>query len=101
RTSRTLNPRRVSLLRRAAAENLREPLPEPALEEWSGWRPLTYDDLPLIGPAPSAANVIIAAGNGMIGIASATGTGKLAAQLASDEPPHIDPTPYRATRFGA
>ncbi len=96
---RSINPRRIGLLRRAAAAHLREPLPEPALEEWCGWRPLTYDDLPCIGPAPIADNLIVAAGNGMIGIATATATGKLAAQLVAGRPPHIDPRPYSLSRF--
>ena len=60
---------------------------------------MTYDDLPCIGPAPAAANVVIAAGHGMIGMATATASGKLAAELASGESPHFDPAPYSLRRF--
>jgi D-amino-acid dehydrogenase len=97
----SINQRRIGLLRRAAAAHLREPLPEPALEEWYGWRPLTYDDLPCIGPAPAADNLFVAAGNGMIGIATGAATGKLAAQLVAGVTPHVDPAPYALSRFNA
>ena len=40
-----------------------------------------------------------AAGNGMIGLATAPATGKLVAELASHEPPHLDPAPYSLARF--
>ena len=38
----SLNPARLRALRRAAERYLREPLSEPVLEEWSGWRPMTW-----------------------------------------------------------
>ncbi|MDA1017603.1 MAG: FAD-dependent oxidoreductase [Planctomycetota bacterium] len=96
---RTLNRRRLALLRRSAAEHLSEPLPEVVDEEWSGWRPMVYDGLPCIDRAPAASNVIVAAGNGMIGLATAPATGKLVAELASEEQPHLDPAPYSLARF--
>jgi D-amino-acid dehydrogenase len=96
---RKLNRKRLSLLRRSAEEHLVEALPENVNEEWTGWRPMVYDGLPCIGPAPAASNVIVAAGNGMIGLASAPATGKLVAELASDVTPHIDAGPYSLDRF--
>ena len=96
---RTLKRRRLDLLRRSAAEHLKEPLPEQVDEEWCGWRPMTFDGLPCVGRAPGAANVFVAAGNGMIGLATAPATGKLVAELASDEEPHVDPQPYSLHRF--
>jgi D-amino-acid dehydrogenase len=95
-----INPRRIDLFKRAAADYLVEPCNEPVQEEWWGWRPMTYDELPCIGPAPKAANVIVAAGHGMIGMATGTATGKLVAELASGIEPHIDPAPYSLSRFG-
>ena len=97
---RSINRRRIELFRKAAAEYLREPLCETIQEEWYGWRPMTYDELPCIGPAPKAENVIVAAGHGMIGIATMTATGKLASELATGTDPHLDPSPYSLTRFG-
>lgn len=95
-----INRRRIELFQRAVAEYLIEPPGGPIEEEWCGWRPMTYDDLPCIGPAPAAANVVIAAGHGMIGMATAPASGKLAAELASGEAPHVDPAPYSPRRFG-
>jgi D-amino-acid dehydrogenase len=96
---RSLNQRRLALLRRSAAEHLQEALPATVNEEWSGWRPMVFDGLPCIDRAPAAKNVIVAAGNGMIGLASAPATGKLVAELASDETPHIDADAYSLSRF--
>jgi D-amino-acid dehydrogenase len=95
----TINERRIALFKRVAEENLVEPPRGPIEEEWCGWRPMTFDDLPCIGPAPKVPNVIIAAGHGMIGMATAPASGKLAAELVTGEKPHIDPTPYSLRRF--
>ncbi|HJQ78843.1 MAG TPA: FAD-dependent oxidoreductase [Lacipirellulaceae bacterium] len=95
-----INRRRIDLFQRAVAEYLIDPPTGPIEEEWCGWRPMTYDDLPCIGHAPGAANVVIAAGHGMIGMATAPASGKLAAELISGESPHVDPGPYSLRRFG-
>jgi D-amino-acid dehydrogenase len=95
----TLNRRRIELFKRAVAEYLIDPPLGPVEEEWSGWRPMSCDDLPCIGTAPGAINVVIAAGHGMIGMATAPASGKLAAELASGEAPHVDPLPYALERF--
>jgi len=68
-------------------------------EEWWGWRPMTYDGLPVIDRAPAAANVLIAAGHNMLGLSMATATGKLVVELLSGEKPHIDPAPYALLRL--
>jgi D-amino-acid dehydrogenase len=95
----SINERRIALFKRVAEENLVEAPNGPIEEEWCGWRPMTYDDLPCVGPAPNAENVIIAAGHGMIGVATAPASGKLAAELVASEKPHIDPSPYSLRRF--
>ena len=94
-----LNPKRLNLLRRGASHYLREPYCEPVLEEWCGWRPMTYDSRPIIDRSPAWSNVWIAAGHNMLGLSMAPATGRLIAELISDQPPHIDVHPYRATRF--
>ena len=96
---RSINARRIALLRKSAAEHLEEPLPETVDEEWVGWRPMSVDGLPCIGRAPGANNLIVAAGNGMIGLATAPATGKLVAEIASGQAPHIDAEPYSLSRF--
>jgi D-amino-acid dehydrogenase len=106
---RTINRRRIDLFKRAAAEYLVGQTStsgspsangEPTIEEWYGWRPMTYDDLPCIGTAPKAQNVVIATGHGMIGVASGSATGKLAAELAIGSTPHLDAGPFSPRRFG-
>jgi D-amino-acid dehydrogenase len=95
----TLRPERLELLTSAARRYLREPLAEPVQETWYGWRPMTPDSLPIIGPSPALANVWIAAGHNMLGLSMAPATGRLVAELVADEEPHIDPRPYSPTRF--
>ncbi len=96
----TLNPKRLQLLRDGARRYLHEPLAEPVLEEWFGWRPMTYDGLPVIDRSPALANVYIAAGHNMLGLSMAPATGQLVAELLSGEKPHLDPAPYSVRRFG-
>jgi D-amino-acid dehydrogenase len=95
----TMNRARLSLLTEAAKLYLHEPLAEPVQEEWWGWRPMTYDSLPVIDRAPAASNVLIAAGHNMLGLSMATGTGKLIAELIAGQQPHIDPAPYSLKRL--
>jgi D-amino-acid dehydrogenase len=94
-----LNPDRLGVLRTAAAEYLREPLGQPMLEEWSGLRPMTYDDLPVIGRSPRFRNLALATGHGMLGITTAPATGRLVAEIVCGAAPHIDPAPYSPARF--
>ena len=95
----SMRPERLALLKDGSADYLLEPYCEPVLEKWYGWRPMTYDSLPIIDRSPSYENVFIAAGHNMLGLSMATATGKLVAELAGGSSPHIDPTPYRADRF--
>jgi D-amino-acid dehydrogenase len=95
----TLNRKRLELLRHGAKLYLREPLREPVVEEWFGWRPMTTDSKPIIGPSPALSNVWIAAGHNMLGLSMAPGTGKLISELVCGMTPHIDPAPYCVERF--
>ncbi len=96
----SLRPERLDILRRGAAACLREPYCEPVEEAWFGWRPMTYDSVPIIGPAPRWDNLYVAAGHNMLGLSMAPATGKLVAELMSGASPHIDPAPYSILRFG-
>lgn len=95
----SVRPGRLELLRQGARPYLKEPWCEPVEESWFGWRPMTFDGLPVIDRSPAYDNVLIAAGHNMIGLTMAPATGKLVAELLSDGPPHVDPAPYRAGRF--
>jgi len=68
-------------------------------DEWCGWRPMTCDGLPIIDRAPRLENVMSSAGHNMLGLTMAPGTGKLVSEILSGEAPHVDPCPYRVSRF--
>jgi D-amino-acid dehydrogenase len=95
----SLRPERLDLLRRGASHYLLEPTAEPVEEKWCGWRPMTFDSMPIIGPAPALTNVTLAAGHSMLGISMAPATGKVVAEMICGKTPHIDPTPYSVARF--
>ncbi|MEE9496967.1 MAG: FAD-dependent oxidoreductase [Desulfobacterales bacterium] len=94
-----LNRHRLDALFAAAERYLRRMDLSGIEEEWCGWRPMTPDGLPIIDRSPRLKNVIIAAGHNMEGISMAPGTGKLVAEILSEDTPHIDPRPYRIDRF--
>lgn len=95
----TMNRSRLSILTDAAKHYLRDPLAEPVQEEWWGWRPMTFDGLPVIDRSPAMGNVLIAAGHNMLGLSMATATGKLVSELLAGAAPHVDPAPYGLKRF--
>ncbi len=95
----TINRRRLALLTKGAEECLRVPYCDPVLEEWFGWRPMTYDGLPCLGRVPTVGNAYVAAGHGMLGVSTSPGTGKLIAELITGVDPHIDAEPYSLSRF--
>lgn len=94
-----LNRVRLDALERGAADYLHAPVGPARREEWCGWRPMTWDDLPLIGRAPGYNNLWLAAGHGMMGVGMSAGTGRLLADLMHGREPAIDPTPYAPARF--
>jgi D-amino-acid dehydrogenase len=95
----TLNRARLGLLTGAAKMYLKDPLAEPVQEEWWGWRPMTFDSVPIIDRAPAARNVLIAAGHNMLGLSMAPATGKLVAEMLCGTSTHIDAAPYSLGRF--
>jgi len=95
----TLREDRLTLLSETAKLYLHDPMTDPVLERWYGWRPMSCDEVPLIGRVPRFNNVWMAAGHGMLGLSMATATGKLISEMLTNDVPHIDPTPYRLDRF--
>ncbi len=95
----TLNQRRLDALKRGAAEYLEEP-EGPAIEEqWYGWRPMTYDDLPIIGRAPAFSNLMLATGHGMLGVSLSAITAQLVTEMLTGQTPSLDPLPCSPARF--
>ncbi len=95
----SIPPARLRQLRRSAEPYLAEEPPRPDREAWYGWRPMTWDSLPVIGRVPSLSNAYLATGHNMLGLSMAAGTGRLIAELIGGDPPHIDPGPYSPRRF--
>ena len=96
----TLNRTRLEALVRGAAEYVIDPIGATRIEEWCGWRPMTHDDMPIIGAAPGLKNLMLATGHGMLGMSMSTATGLLVADLVCGRAPQVDPTPYSPLRFG-
>jgi D-amino-acid dehydrogenase len=95
-----LNRTRLQALTRAAALYLREPLGPRVEEEWYGWRPMTPDDLPIIGRVPGFKNLILATGHGMLGVSLSAITAQLVCELVEERRPSLDLAPLAITRFG-
>ncbi|HZX71678.1 MAG TPA: FAD-dependent oxidoreductase, partial [Rhodanobacter sp.] len=95
-----LNHTRLDALRRGAAANLREPEGTELLEQWWGWRPMSVDEVPIIGASTRCKNLWLATAHGMLGVSMAAATGELIAAQMAGTIPMIDATPYAPSRFG-
>jgi D-amino-acid dehydrogenase len=95
----TLNPHRLGNLETSAALYLNTPLGRRVTERWTGLRPMSVDDLPIIDRMPGAANLYLATGHGMLGLSTATGTGRLIADMILGNSPPFDPRPFSIRRF--
>lgn len=95
----SLNRLRLDALRRGAARYLHEPEGPRVLEEWFGWRPMTWDDLPLLGRSARWNNLTLATGHGMLGVSMSLASGELVAQTMTGATPTLDPAPYSPQRF--
>ena len=68
-------------------------------ERWHGYRPMTYDTLPVIGQAPGIENGFVATGHSMLGVSMAPATGRLIAEMVTKQPTHIDAQAFSPARF--
>ena len=68
-------------------------------ERWHGYRPMTYDTLPVIGQAPGIENGFVATGHSMLGVSMAPATGRLIAEMVTKHPTHIDAQAFSPARF--
>lgn len=97
--NRDINPARLKMIRDKAQDYLTGKLPTEPVSKWAGWRPMVVDDLPCIDRCPAVSNAYVAAGNGMIGISTGSGTGRLIADMIGGQTPGIDPAPFSLRRF--
>ena len=64
----------------------------------SGLRPLSPDGLPYIGRTQKCSNLTIATGHAMMGWSMATGTGKLVAEIISENKTSLELNPFSPDR---
>jgi D-amino-acid dehydrogenase len=95
----SLNPARLQALIDGASYFLHTPVGPGEQQPWFGWRPMTTDTLPIIDQAPNFKRLWLATGHSMLGVSMSPGTGRLLTDLLTARSPHIDPAPYRYSRF--
>ena len=97
----SINYRRVEAIYRSVPQYLpdlrRPPLSETSI--WAGLRPCTPDGLPVLDRPKHIPNLTIATGHAMIGISLAAITGKLVAELLTQQTPSLPLSPLRLSRF--
>lgn len=98
--SESINPVRIGAIKRGAAEYLHEPIGPVEVEQWYGFRPMTYDDLPIIGAAPGFKGLWLCSGHGMLGVSLSAGSAVMLADLMDQRPPDVDAKPFSPKRFG-
>lgn len=89
---------RIDEIVRGAAAYFRDWRPERRLERWAGFRPLTPDGLPFVGPLPGRDGLYVAAGHGTLGVTLAPSTGEALARVVAGEPAPEALLPFRADR---
>ena len=94
-----LNEKRLGALERGAAEYLHHPFGAERRERWCGWRPMSRDDVPLIGRAPGHQHLWLATGHGMMGVGMSTGTAQMLSDLIAGRPSAVDPSRFDPARF--
>jgi glycine oxidase len=84
----------------SAAIELVPPLAEaPIVEQWVGFRPLSIDGVPIIGPA-ALDGLYYITGHGPTGIGPAPSSVKLLVALIAGTHPPLEAEPYSPLRFG-
>lgn len=94
-----LNEKRLGRLIKGANEYLETSTAETVIERWTGLRPMTHDDLPIIGRPAGLDNLTMATGHGMLGLTMATGTGKIITDLILKNKCEIDISAFSPERF--
>jgi glycine oxidase len=94
----TIHAKDISHLRNLATSLLPELADAPELETWSGLRPATPDNLPILGALPDHPNHLVVTGHYRNGILLAPATAHITAQLLTGETPPIDISRFSPTR---
>jgi len=70
-----------------------------AVRFFSGFRPLSRDELPIIGPVPECPQLIVASGHGRSGMMLSAGTGKSVSELIVDGAATLPMDAFAVDRF--
>lgn len=95
----SITPRRVNAISQGAGMFMSLPENPEITEVWRGLRPCTPDGVPLIGRTRRYQNLTLCTGHQMLGVQSAPGSARLAADIVLGSTPSFDPYPFRADRF--
>jgi D-amino-acid dehydrogenase len=95
----TIPERRIHQLKESAKPYLVQPSTDKTAATWYGWRPMTWDSLPVIGRVPRIGNAYLATGHNMLGVSMAAATGKLIGEIVRGQSTHIDATAFSPARF--
>jgi D-amino-acid dehydrogenase len=95
----SINTRRVDAILKGSQVVFNLPADPEIIELWRGLRPCTPDGVPIIGYSKQFTNLFISTGHQMLGLQSAPGSARLAADLLTGATPIFDPKPFRASRF--
>lgn len=91
--------RKVKAIHQGAKDYLHLNEEEAATDLWCGLRPCTPDGVPLIGFSGRVRNLFYSVGHQMLGLQTAPGSAKLAAELIGMKPTFVDPRPFRPERY--
>jgi D-amino-acid dehydrogenase len=94
-----LNHKRLDMVVRHGLTYLESWRPTEVGIEWVGHRPISVDDLPIIGPVPRQDGLYLATGHGTLGITLGPATGALVAREIDGQGPQAVLSPLRPTRF--
>ena len=98
----SISPKRVRNIFEGAAEYLKfdaTTTENGPRDIWRGLRPCTPDGVPVVGHSRDLTNLFFCLGHQLLGLQSAPGSGRLAADLIYKRPPLCDPHPFRPDRF--
>lgn len=94
-----ISPNRVYAIQKGAQEYLKMNSMTGSVDIWRGLRPCTPDGVPVISFSKKYNNLFYNTGHQMLGLQSAPGSAKLAADLIAGKTPMTDPKPFSADRY--
>ena len=95
----SIPPFRIHQLQESAKPFLRDPVGPVVEQKWYGWRPMTWDSLPIVGRLPTVKNALLAAGHNMLGLTLAPVTGMIIADLVSERRSELPAESLSPARF--